>query len=42
MSSRRFWPIFFILLFTAAIIYSNAESEKYYPQIKNNSSIIGK
>ncbi len=32
--------VIFILLFTAAIIYANTESEKYYPKNQNNSSVI--
>ncbi|HJY64899.1 MAG TPA: hypothetical protein VJ455_12140 [Ignavibacteria bacterium] len=34
--------IAFILLFTAAIIFANAESEKYYPLNQNKTLIINK
>ncbi len=32
----------FILLFAAAILYVNAESEKYYNIKSNNSALFGK
>lgn len=34
--------IAFIVLLTAIIIFSNSESEKYYPKKKSNSSFIKK